>query len=516
MATTVRATFLRTAPGNAFSPSDTPTYQVPDFAKASAEDLARTFRLSTAESTKVQKLAQRYTGPEEWQRVLGQPGGVSKATAELMNRHFTFRSTPKFIISDVRAEKTYVLSNLPFTLEIDFLNDLEQPAELVNVEVNWAGEPFTIQQVLTERDRRRQQVTVAFDETQTLPVGLARFSVDLYSRDGGQASFTKSFYVLPSNPLSLQVAPAGATVTGTWSARGAFQPGNNTFLTECQVIIANGDASPVTMKRKVNWSFWDGPVGSGTLVEAGSFDLTSSPVVPAYSTWQGGFWFSSPVGSGIYNKYHAKEDMALEIRMEASDGRVIAGQITCRVMLAYGVNIIKVGDFGAQEHFDLYDSVDIMRQIYEKSDITLRGVQRYIINNSLAGGYTTIDSETEFRNLLSDWSVSNDFVDVYVCQSFNWSGYNGYAGDIPGPTTKTGNKDGVAVEKTGYTEASGVQRLNTDVLSKLIGHEVGHYLGLSHLEDTDNLMRSNTGVRGPILNYDQYRTMMGHSFMVFI
>ncbi|MFD1141585.1 zinc-dependent metalloprotease family protein [Larkinella insperata] len=515
-ATTVRTAFLRTAPGNAFALSDTPAYQVPDFTKASTEDIVRTFGLSRAEGAKLQRLAQQHASPEELQRALRRPRAVSQATAELLDRHFAFRTTPKFIVTDVKAEKAQVLSNLPFALQITFQNDFEQPVELVNMEVDWASEPFTIQQTLTDEDRRNNRVTVTFDETQTLPVGLVRFIVDLYRRDGGQASFIKSFYVLPSNPLSLQVNPAGATVTGTWSARGAFQPSSNTFLTECQVTIANGDASDVTMKRRVNWSFWDGGIGSGSLVEAGSFDLSSNPVVPAYSVWQGSFWFSSPSGSGIYNKYHAKEDLALEIQMEANDGRIIRGQITCRVMLAYGVNIIKVGDFDAQEHIDLYDSVNIMRQIFEQRDITFRGVQRYIINNSLAGGYTTIDSETEFRNLLRDWSVANDFVDVYVCQGFNWSTFNGYAGDVPGPTSKTGNTDGVAVDKTGYTDALGVRRLNTDVLSKLIGHEVGHYLGLSHLEDADNLMRSNTGVRGPVLNYEQYRTMMGHGFMVFV
>ena len=62
--------------------------------------------------------------------------------------------------------------------------------------------------------------------------------------------------------------------------------------------------------------------------------------------------------------------------MTAADGRRIAGQIACRVMLAYGVNIIKVGDFGAQEHVDLYAAVDQTRQIYEGRDIAFRGIDR--------------------------------------------------------------------------------------------------------------------------------------------
>jgi hypothetical protein len=201
--------------------------------------------------------------------------------------------------------------------------------------------------------------------------------------------------------------------------------------------------------------------------------------------------------------------------MTAADGRVVRGEITTRVMLAYGVNIIKVGDFGAQEHVDLYNAVDQMRQIYEQRDITLRGVDRRIINNASAGSYTIINSETEFRDLLEDWSVPNNFVDVYVAQQFQWSGYNGYAGDIPGPASKGGRKDGVAVDKSGYTDASGTARLQVTTLAQLIGHEVGHYLGLQHLENTNNLMRSSTGNRGPDLNYDQYRKMFPHGFMVY-
>jgi len=186
------------------------------------------------------------------------------------------------------------------------------------------------------------------------------------------------------------------------------------------------------------------------------------------------------------------------------------------VMLAFGVNIIKVGDFGSQEHVDLYNAVDQMRQIYERRDITLRGVGRYILNNSLAGGFTVLDSENEFRDMLERWSVPNDWVDVFVVQQFNWGGYNGYAGNIPGPTSKTGREDGIAGDKTGFTDASGAARLDTGVLSQLLGHEIGHYLGLSHVSTTNNLMLANTGVRGPNLDYDQYRTLFGHGFMVFV
>ena len=130
-----------------------------------------------------------------------------------------------------------------------------------------------------------------------------------------------------------------------------------------------------------------------------------------------------------------------------------------------------------------------------------------------AGSYTVINSEDEVRDMWEDWSVPNSSIDVYVSQSFSWSSYNGYAGDIPGPASKGGRRDGVAVSKTGFTDSAGNARLTVETLAQLIGHEVGHYLGLEHQETTSNLMRSNTGDRGPELDYDQYRKMFPHGFM---
>src|SRR5205809_690195 len=222
------------------------------------------------------------------------------------------------------------------------------------------------------------QAEIEFDAERTLPVGPAEFCIALYRADGAQASFRRTFFVLPSNPLSLSLSPAGAIVTGTWSARGAYVGSSDTFSTQLGFTIANGDGSAVTMNRRLEWKFWDGGIG-GTLVESGAFDLSGSMNVPAHGTLPGNIVFTSPNGSGVYNKYHGKEDMTLEIALTATDGRRITASITCRVMLAYGINIIKVGDFDAQEGVDLYAAVDLTRQVYEKRDITFREVRRWII-----------------------------------------------------------------------------------------------------------------------------------------
>ena len=91
---------------------------------------------------------------------------------------------------------------------------------LASVTVLWAGQPFTVEKEVTAEEAHQGVAVVEFDKQRTLPVGHAQFLVALYRTDGAQASFQKSFWVLPSNPLSLSLSPAGATVTGTWSARG--------------------------------------------------------------------------------------------------------------------------------------------------------------------------------------------------------------------------------------------------------------------------------------------------------
>jgi predicted Zn-dependent protease len=48
----------------------------------------------------------------------------------------------------------------------------------------------------------------------------------------------------------------------------------------------------------------------------------------------------------------------------------------------------------------------------------------------------------------------------------------------------------------------------------LIGHEVGHYLGLSHVSDAGNLMLASSSATDTNLNYDpQYRTIIRHGWV---
>jgi len=512
----VNAQTLEARPANAFGLYDSTSFAVVDINRATLEELVQHLKVSPAVARRI--IARRDDAPitsfEQLQAIKGL--SISRTFALIRGRALLARDTNLHILNVASlSEAEDVFSDRPFTLRVRFANPADVPAAVVSVTILWAGEPFVVEQEVTNEEAQRRYVDVKFDETQTLPVGPAEFRVALYRHDGAQASFHKTLYVLPSNPLALSLSPAGATVTGTWSARGAYQSGPDTFVTQCTITLANGDANPVVMNNGVTWRFWDGGVG-GTLVESGAFNWPGSITVPAFGLWQGGVIFTSPHGSGIYNKYHGKEDMTIEIEMVASDGRHEKGTITCRVMLAYGVNIIKVGDFDPQEGIDLYNAVDVTRQIYEKRDITFRSVLRWIIHNADAGRFLVIHNEGDVHDLFAAWSVPNDYIDVFVCQGFDTNGFDGMSGGLPGPASKGGNSDGVALSKSGYLDSSQVKRLHIDYLGMLMGHEIGHYLGLSHINEPGNLMLASSGATDTNLNYDQYSIMLRHGFMLFI
>jgi hypothetical protein len=117
-----------------------------------------------------------------------------------------------------------------------------------------------------------------------------------------------------------------------------------------------------------------------------------------------------------------------------------------------------------------------------------------------------ITSESEARDLFEQWSgPDNNFIDVFVVHSISGTGFDGLAGDIPGPTSHAGRSSGVVVDKSG---------LNVPYLGMLIGHEVGHYLGLSHVNDSGNLMLPSSGPTDTNLNYDpQYRTIIRYGWV---
>ena len=441
--------------------------------------------------------------------------GASRTERERLDRARLRADGTRMAIVDVRPGHGRIMSGRPFTLDVEIARCRGSQPVLASVIVAWAGEPFVVEQEIRLADRERGVLSIAFGKEQALPPGPAVFAVSVFDDGGAQSRFRRTCLVLPSNPLSLHVSPRTDFVTGTYSARGVKESDGH-FRTRIGLSIANGDAGAVTIQRHMSWKFWDGGVG-GTLVEGGTHDWGGSFSVPGHGSWSGSITVSSPPGSGIYNRYADKEDMTIEIAFTASDGRTVSDTLTARVMVAYGLNVTRIDDaaWTAQEYQDLYDAVEVTRSIYEARDLSFTGISRRFIPSGSSGGFSVMDSDSEVRDCFDDWSgPGNDYIDTFISHGHT-TGFDGLAGDIPGPTHHDGRKSGVWADKTGFVDASGTKRLHVNYLGMLIGHELGHYLGLSHIGTAGNLMLSSSGTNDTDLSYDQYKAMLDHGW-VFI
>lgn len=430
--------------------------------------------------------------------------GLSAREVRLLASACLFQEDLRVAICDVQPAKGRIMSRQPFRLEVSFASAAKCTGFLRAL-VEWAGLPFAVERALSAKEMAKGKASVPFSTKQGLPVGPATFHVSLYTDQGAHASFRVTCAVLPSNPFSLSISPRDNFVTGSFSARAVRQ--GTSFVTVMTVTLSNGDSTPVSMQNGFGWEFWDGGIGSGTRVENGTGSFSGSITVPAFGTWSGWIAFTSPSGSGIFDKLNSKEDLTARITMTRTSGSSVFGDITVRTMFRFGLNITRVGaeGFSDSDYTKLYQAVDVTRNIYERRDVSF-DIDRRNISNAQAGGFTVITSESEARDLFEQWSgPDNNFIDVFVVHSISGTGFDGLAGDIPGPTSHSGRNSGVVVDKSG---------LNVPYLGMLIGHEVGHYLGLSHVGDAGNLMLSRSGASDTNLNYNpQYRTIIRHGWV---
>ena len=172
-------------------------------------------------------------------------------------------------------------------------------------------------------------------------------------------------------------------------------------------------------------------------------------------------------------------------------------------MPGISLNIIRVGseNFTPADETIISYAITYTRAIYGSVGISIVRVEDYFISSAQAGGYTIIDNDSEAELLTSEWTVPNNAIDVFVVKLY----VGGTAGRSPegGPC----NKD------LAYPTMTGVVIELVDVLTnQVLAHEVGHYLGLGHEDDTTNLMYKDVP-NGGLLTFLQGIKMSTHCFI---
>lgn len=171
-------------------------------------------------------------------------------------------------------------------------------------------------------------------------------------------------------------------------------------------------------------------------------------------------------------------------------------------MPGISLNIIRVGSelFTAADETTINNAINFLRNTYATVGLSLRRVEHWIIPLARANGRDVIDNDGEAETLTDEWTVPNNNVDVFFVKLY--VGTTAGLSPVGGPCDKNAKgMDGAVVELIGG---------NTNIA---LAHEVGHYLGLSHVTgDSTNLMFPSAP-NGGTLTAAQGNTMRSHCFV---
>ena len=166
------------------------------------------------------------------------------------------------------------------------------------------------------------------------------------------------------------------------------------------------------------------------------------------------------------------------------------------------VNMITVGDFSWDNLREVDFSLQAMRDYYGQVNLGVGRARWYTISAAEANGRDNIDSNSEAEALTNEWTVPNHALDLFFVLTY--SGSTVGLSRVDGPCNKDAKgMDGsvIAIEHS------------FDITGLVTAHEAGHYLGLGHINDGNNLMNPTVPNNGQ-LNNSQGNNMKNHCFVV--
>lgn len=165
------------------------------------------------------------------------------------------------------------------------------------------------------------------------------------------------------------------------------------------------------------------------------------------------------------------------------------------------VNLISVGDFTTTDHREVDSALQDMRDYYGAVGLGVGRARRYYISAAEANGRDHIGSDGEAETLTDEWTVPNHAMDIFFVVT--------YSGSVIGLSRVDGPCDKDAKGMDGSVVAI---ESSPAITGLVLAHEAAHYLGLNHVNDSNNLMNPSVP-NGGNLSSGQGNNMKNHCFV---
>jgi hypothetical protein len=166
------------------------------------------------------------------------------------------------------------------------------------------------------------------------------------------------------------------------------------------------------------------------------------------------------------------------------------------------MNFIQVGSdqFTEADFVEMDSALQATRNLYAAANLGVGRIEHYAITTAEADGADNIGSDSEAEDLTNDWTVPNSALDIFFVLTYATSTIG--LSRVDGPCDKDAKgMDGSVVAIEGDTNTTGF----------VLAHEAGHYLGLGHSSDGNNLM-FGTVPNGGAITSGQGSNMRDHCF----